>query len=126
MEEDSKGINSKRLESINTRFDSNLVYQEHLARYNFVMKFVKDKFILDLGCGIGDGTYNLSLEANKMVGIELDIDRLKYALDDFANSNLKYLVMDGCFLGFKDNLFDAVVSFEVIEHLENIIAVCQK
>lgn len=112
-------MNNKKLDIIKTRFDSNLVYKEHLARYNFIQRFVKDKFILDLGCGIGDGTYTLSLDAKKVIGTELDRERLKYAFDNFKNDNLSYLVMDGCFLGFKDNTLDAIISLEVIEHLEN-------
>jgi len=115
----NKEIDSKRLNAIKARFDSNLVYQEHLSRYNFVMKFIKDKFILDSGCGIGNGTYNLSLEANKVIGTELDRDRLRCAFDNFSNNNISYLAMDGCLLGFKDSIFDIAVSLEVIEHLED-------
>lgn len=118
MEHD-KRIDSKTLNIIKARFDSNLVYQEHLARYNLAKKFVKDKFILDLGCGIGDGTYNLSLEAKKVIGTELDRGRLRCAHDNFSNSNIIYLDMDGCLLGFKDKIFNVVVSLEVIEHLED-------
>lgn len=104
---------------IRSRFDSNLVYQEHLSRYNFVKKYVKDKLVLDLGCGIGDGTNELSLSAKKVIGTEFDRERLRSAFDNFSNNNLSYLAMDGCRLGFKDNTFGIVISLEVMEHLEN-------
>ena len=79
---------------------------------------MKDKIVLDLGCGIGDSTYDLSKDAKRMIGVELDSERLKCAFDNFSNTNLSYLVMDGCSLGFADNVFNIVVSLEVIEHLE--------
>jgi len=113
-----KRIDSEKLNAMKTRFDSNLVYQEHVARYNFVKKFVRGKIVLDLGCGIGDGTYELSKYAKKLVGVELDRARLKCAFDNFIKTNISYLAMDGCFLAFADNIFDVVVSLEVIEHLE--------
>ncbi len=112
-------VNRERLDIIEERFESNIGYQEHLARYNFVKELVKDKFILDLGCGIGEGTSLLSSVARKVIGTEIDKNRLIKAQNYFKNDNIDYLVADGCDLSFKDKTFDAVVSLEVIEHLKD-------
>ena len=46
------------------------LYYEHLIRYFFASQFVKDKVVLDLGCGTGYGSYIFSLGgARKVIGI---------------------------------------------------------
>jgi ubiquinone/menaquinone biosynthesis C-methylase UbiE len=113
-------MKNKNLDKIiNTRFGSNLVYQEHLARYKFIKRSVQGKSILEVGCGIGDGTFELAKCAERVIAVELDRKRLKLAFDFFSHPHINYIIMDGCRLGFKDESFDIVISFEVIEHLED-------
>jgi len=102
---------------IEKHFDSNLVFQEHKARYEFAKAFVKGRSVLDLGCGIGHGTEMLTGEAKKIVGVEIDSMKLNPAHLYFNRKNIDYLVADARFLPFKENIFDTVISLEVIEHL---------
>ncbi|MEM7816504.1 MAG: class I SAM-dependent methyltransferase [Candidatus Aenigmatarchaeota archaeon] len=102
---------------IEARFGSNIVYQEHLSRYNFAKEFVKNKFVLDAGCNIGDGTVILAKFAKKIIAVDIDKQAIYYANKYFNVPNIEYLVEDVCNLSFKDNTFDVVVSLEVIEHL---------
>ncbi|MCM8787819.1 MAG: class I SAM-dependent methyltransferase [Candidatus Omnitrophica bacterium] len=102
---------------IEKRFGSNLVYQEHLLRYYFAKTFVKDKFVLDAGCNIGDGTIILASRAKKIFAFDIDSTAIEYANKYFKTENIYYFVKDACNLDFKDKTFDVVVSLEVIEHL---------
>ncbi|MBN2804337.1 MAG: methyltransferase domain-containing protein [Deltaproteobacteria bacterium] len=92
---------------------------EHLGRYLFAKKLAKDKVVLDLGSGAGYGSYELSKVSKSTVGIDIDPEAVEYASDLYKNksSNLKYQHGSSLDLEFKDNTFDLVVCFEMLEHI---------
>lgn len=80
--------------------------QEHLARYRFAADRVRGR-VLDVACGTGYGTAML-----KAVGVDLSLEALHYARRHPA----AYVAADAARLPF-GRVFDAVVSFETIEHV---------
>lgn len=98
------------------------ILQEHLARYNFAIGILdqfKSKTVLDAACGSGYGSMLLSLSGKDVCGVDIDYDSIYYAKDKFR-SFCKYDVVDLDNIGNNiDKKFDAIVSFETIEHLEN-------
>jgi len=80
--------------------------QEHVARYRFARDRVKGR-ILDVACGTGYGTAMLGA-----VGADLSLEALRYARRHPA----AYVAADAARLPF-GRRFDAVVSFETIEHV---------
>ena len=80
--------------------------QEHVARYRFARDLAKGR-ILDVACGTGYGTAMLGA-----VGVDLSIEALRYARRHPAT----YVASDAARLPFGRS-FDAVVSFETIEHV---------
>src|SRR4029077_3792404 len=80
--------------------------QEHVARYRFARDRVKAR-ILDVACGTGYGTAMLGA-----VGADLSFEALRYARRHPA----AYVASDAARLPF-GRRFDAVVSFETIEHV---------
>lgn len=80
--------------------------QEHVARYRFAKDRVRGR-ILDVACGTGYGTAMLGA-----VGVDLSLDALRYARRHPA----RYVAADAGRLPFGRE-FDAVVSFETIEHV---------
>jgi len=93
----------------------------HAQRYRWVAPFVKNLCCLDAGCGSGYGTYYLAdFGAKKVVGIDKSDRAINYAKKYYKRENLEYKVMSVCKLGFRDNLFDVVLSFDVLEHLKKM------
>jgi len=89
------------------------------ARYKFALRLVKDKLVLDIGCGARMGPFILLGSARKVAGIDISKEAVGYALKKWPRVNLVYLVADAKYLPFKDEAFDCIVSFELIEHLDN-------
>lgn len=93
---------------------------EHLNRYKFASEYIQDKKVLDIGCGTGYGTALLALKAKKIVGVDIDISKeaINYAKNNYSKKNIEFYVGNATNLNFlKDEEFDAIVSFETIEHM---------
>ena len=75
-----------------------------------------EAIVLDLGCGNGeyDPVGKLNLTAKMIVGIDIDENLLR------ENKYIALKVIgDAHKLPFRDDIFDVVISRELIEHLEN-------
>lgn len=75
--------------------------------------------ILDAACGAGFGSYSVSEDAGWTVGVDLSVPAVVEAGSLYRRSNLSFAAMDCSRLGFRDALFDAVLSFETIEHVSD-------
>ena len=107
--------------------DPNNIRADHLERYNFAVKKIKELVskpsdILDIGCGIGYGSYIL----HNMLNCGVDcIDKSTEAHDVFEEAfsrdvgKVNYIVTDITKLDPHTlrPAYDAVVSFEFIEHI---------
>lgn len=109
-------------------FDERIVADEaergilsvHLKRYVFTSEFVRGKHVLDVACGTGYGAHYLSDFAARVHAVDLSEEAIAYAKERYQKPNLEFQAMDACRLVFPPNIFDAVVSFETIEHLNDL------
>lgn len=95
------------------------VFQSSLARYEFAFQFVKNKVVLDAGCGTGYGADYLSKVGKEVIGIDISEAALRYARTHFQKDNLKFEVIGLTSLTFQNSTFDVVCCFDVIEHIED-------
>jgi len=99
------------------------VFQEHLARYQFVMPLAGGKVVLDGASGTGYGAALLAQIARRVVGVDIAREAVVSGLRDFRRPNLHFLQMDCSRLGFRTAFFDLVCAFEMIEHIADYCGV---
>jgi SAM-dependent methyltransferase len=89
----------------------------HVARYAFARTFVESRRVLDVACGTGYGLALLHETRARVVGVDVALEAARAARA--AHPEARVLAADGMKLPFADRSFEAVVSFETIEHLED-------
>jgi len=100
-------------------------YANHLHRYCYAADFVREhKFrkVLDVACGVGYGAQWIATHSDaEVVAVDRDTDALLEAKQTFAHPKVQF-TQDDCRELHEvgaDAQFDAVVSFETIEHLSD-------
>jgi|SRR5690554_4223763 len=92
---------------------------EHVHRYNYSLKhFIKktDR-VLDIACGTGFGTDLIAKHSeNDVIGGDISDEAIEFCKNSLSRKNLSFHHMDGTKLPFEDGHFDAITSFETIEH----------
>jgi len=114
-----KGIKEEGERMVPAFHKGNLVYGEHISRYESVKDILKDKVVLDIASGSGYGTYVLSEKAKKIYGVDVDAGAVKYAKKNYPRKNIEYLLGDAEKIPLEDNSIDAVITFETIEHIKD-------
>ena len=95
---------------------SGLIALEHYHRYLCALKVIKNRRVLDLASGEGFGSNILSLEANKVFGVDISPEAIFHASHKYVRSNLQFIVGSATEIPLEDCSVDAAVSFETIEH----------
>ncbi len=92
----------------------------HVHRYLWVQNYITNGTCLDAGCGSGYGTNFLAEKssADKIIGIDRDEEAIKFCREKYKNPRLEFMTMDVTKTEFADNYFDFIISFDVLEHLD--------
>ncbi len=89
---------------------------EHLHRYFFARSLCRGLDVLDVASGEGYGAALLAQVARSVVGVEVAEDTVAHARAAYDAPGLSFLHGDARRIPCPDQSFDAVVSFETLEH----------
>ena len=97
--------------------------QEHLSRYNYIVKHVAGKRVLDVACGSGYGSYLLAAEGNAdhVDALDLNAESIRYAEHRHSHPAVRRWVGDAEQY-YKEGAYDVIISFETVEHLPNYVS----
>ena len=88
-----------------------------------MLKFMgelKNKNILDLGCGMGHFAKELHfLDAKKIIGIDISEKEIEYANKYHKESNIEYKILDAQNINSLNQKFDIVSSGIVVDYIED-------
>lgn len=87
--------------------------------YKLFREHVRDKAVLDVGCGEGYGDLYLSDVARHVTGIDIDKKVVDRANKRFSGGTITFMKMSGEKLDFPCSSFDVIVSSQSIEHIRN-------
>ncbi len=90
----------------------------HLSAYHFALPYLKHRDVLEIGFGDGYGANFLAGHVKSITAVDALEKNARLASAKYKASNLEYRNMDATDLHFDDNVFDAVLSFQVIEHID--------
>ncbi len=89
---------------------------QHIDRYIFAKNILSPGMkVLDIACGTGYGTAILVNHGCDVTGGDYSADTISFAKEVWDYE--KFVQADALSLQFGDNTFDAVVTFETIEHV---------
>jgi 2-polyprenyl-3-methyl-5-hydroxy-6-metoxy-1,4-benzoquinol methylase len=104
------------------RLEDYLLFLRSKKAYVFASPYCEDKVVLDFGSGGGYGLIHLSKYAKKVIGVDIDQTAVDYCKKHITAPNVDVLKIAGDYsLPFRDNSFDVIVTFQVIEHVSEVL-----
>jgi SAM-dependent methyltransferase len=85
-------------------------YLRRARRYCWASGFAEDRVVLDLGCGVGDGSRLLARRARRVVGVDSDHRAASFANLSYGDERLAFQAADAGCLPFAGGSFGLVVA----------------
>lgn len=97
---------------------SSRLVQLHYDRYKTATRYVSEKQVLDIACGVGYGSQMLNQAgAKSVIGVDICSQTVNYAKKNYFAPNLTFICANAEEFTWSE-LFDVIISFETIEHLQ--------
>ncbi|MFX1326208.1 MAG: class I SAM-dependent methyltransferase, partial [Promethearchaeota archaeon] len=91
-------------------------------KFKEMLGTVKNKRILDIGCGIGSISFYLAQKGAQVTGIDLSANLIEYCKKEAKKRKLEiqFKVMNAQIPDFEDESFDIIVGSRVVHHIPEI------
>lgn len=107
-------------ERIELDFTPKGLVAQHIAAYRFFLDYVRNRSVLDIGCGTGYGAAMLAEFGLRVTAIDYSTHAIGLAARTYRDrTNLAFVRMDAQMLSFPPHSFDVVCCSQLIEHLED-------
>ena len=88
-----------------------------LSRYRFAARYCRDKVVLEVGCGSGQGLGILDREADRVIAADYTEILVQQAHHHY-DKRIPLLRLDAHTLPFRPETFDTIIMYEAIYYLE--------
>lgn len=109
-------IQDERADPKDPEWDNNPWAMVFEKRCNYAKNYSVNKDVLDLCCGTGWTTFEISKICNSIIGVDSSENAIQCAKSNYMRENISFKKMNALSLHFQENTFDTVVSMEAIEH----------
>jgi SAM-dependent methyltransferase len=89
----------------------------HEVTWSWAAARLEGKRVLDFGCGGGEGTAAMAAQAASVLGVDVAEEAVAYARERNGGANIAYEQVGDGSVPRPDASFDAVCSFQVLEHV---------
>ena len=98
-----------------------ILFLKHKFAYFLASKYIKSEdHVLEIGCGEGYGANFLAENTGAFIqAIDINTNAITNAQKQYIHKNVNFKTYDGKNIDYEDNSFDVIISFQVIEHIEN-------
>ncbi|MFX1537637.1 MAG: class I SAM-dependent methyltransferase [Promethearchaeota archaeon] len=79
---------------------------------------LKNKCVVDIGCGTSHYLGWLANDCKRLVGVDISVEMLKLCREDWGKS-IELVAADALYLPFKDDVFDISTTFQALHHFAN-------
>jgi len=115
-----KGKGITEAEFIKSGFDD---YIKHIVEDKLINSLWKGRMwtnftVLDLGCGIGRITENMTDDFRAVIGIDISGEMIRQARKRVKRENVRFMETDGESIGLIDGCVDFVFSYLVFQHFK--------
>jgi 2-polyprenyl-3-methyl-5-hydroxy-6-metoxy-1,4-benzoquinol methylase len=102
--------------------DSESFFRKANLKFKEVIGDVKNKKILDVGCGIGSLSFYLAKRGANVIGIDLSKNLIEFCKKEAQKEELtiEFKEMNAQIPDFEDESFDIIVGSRIVHHLPNI------
>ncbi len=94
------------------------IRERQMAAYRKALEYIEGRRVLEIGCGEGVGASVLAEKAASVVAVDYSEEALKAARKKHGANHIEFRKMRVPPIEFADSSLDAVVCFQMIEHLE--------